>query len=424
MEGLKAKWAELSLSTRAGITIIGSFLLVILLARSFSGGQPSPMPTNKSAKVEAVNLQSSHNLRGETVETIMANIKAMDNRLNRLERDFGQIKDLKGAIIALKDRMERQQKESGKWHLDEILKEVRKTNERLDELEKRQYVLEDQVKTGIVAAQAQAHSDSGSGEEKGPQAEDKHEVQKVEPQMPPMRVIGKVEQSESDEEDEDKQELEGYVNRILAGGMFEGVLLTGIDAPTSSAAKQNPLPVLIRVKSDAYLPNQFQSPVKECFVVAAGYGVLSTERAEIRTEKISCVTEGGRVVEKKLDGYVVGEDGKSGMRGRLVSKQGQMIARSLMAGFLEGFADSMKPNIVQGLDISPTNIAKTQEPDLGAVGKAGIYSGMSEAAKTVAQFYLDMAKETFPVVEVDAGRRVTVVLLAGVDIEPEKKDKK
>lgn len=422
MEGLKEKWAELSLGTRAGITIIGAFLVVFLLARSFSGNEPSPMPTKKNAKVEAVNLQSSQNLRGETVETIMANIKAMDNRLNRLERDFGQIKDLKGAIIALKDRMERQQKESGKWHLDEILKEVRKTNDRLDELEKRQYVLEDQVKTGIAAVQeAQSHPDKG--EKKGEAPTEKLAAHKAE-QMPPMRVIGKVEEAESDEEDGDKQELEGYINHVLAGGMFEGVLLTGIDAPTSSAAKQNPLPVLIRVKSDAYLPNQFQSPVKECFVVAAGYGVLSTERAEIRTEKISCVTEDGRTIEKKLDGYVVGEDGKSGMRGRLVSKQGQLIARSLMAGFLEGFSNSMKPNIVQGLDISPTNISKTQSPDLGSVGKAGIYSGVSEAAKTVAQFYLDMAKETFPVVEVDAGRRVTVVVLSGVDVEPEKEDKK
>ena len=38
-------------------------------------------------------------------------------------------------------------------------------------------------------------------------------------------------------------------------------------------------------------------------------------------------------MEAKLDSYAVGEDGKAGVRGRVVSKQGQIIAKSLMAGF-------------------------------------------------------------------------------------------
>jgi len=37
------------------------------------------------------------------------------------------------------------------------------------------------------------------------------------------------------------------------------------------------------------------------------------------------------VIEAKLDAYVIGEDGKAGVRGRLVFKQGRIIAKSLMA---------------------------------------------------------------------------------------------
>ncbi|PIV81625.1 conjugal transfer protein TraB, partial [bacterium CG17_big_fil_post_rev_8_21_14_2_50_64_8] len=46
----------------------------------------------------------------------------------------------------------------------------------------------------------------------------------------------------------------------------------------------------------------------------------ATERAQLRTETLSCVREDGRVIEAELEGYAVGEDGKVGMRGRLVSK--------------------------------------------------------------------------------------------------------
>ena len=36
-------------------------------------------------------------------------------------------------------------------------------------------------------------------------------------------------------------------------------------------------------------------------------------------------------VRKGVKGYVAGEDGKAGMRGRLVSKQGQILANALLA---------------------------------------------------------------------------------------------
>ena len=51
----------------------------------------------------------------------------------------------------------------------------------------------------------------------------------------------------------------------------------------------------------------------------------------LRGETISCVREDGGVIETRLDSYAVGEDGKAGIRGRLVSKQGQLVAKSMMA---------------------------------------------------------------------------------------------
>jgi conjugal transfer pilus assembly protein TraB len=71
-------------------------------------------------------------------------------------------------------------------------------------------------------------------------------------------------------------------------------------------------------------------------MILSGYGDLSSERAYLRGETFSCIREDGGVIEAQLDSYAVGEDGKAGVRGRLVSKQGQMVAKSLIAGFLGG----------------------------------------------------------------------------------------
>ena len=78
--------------------------------------------------------------------------------------------------------------------------------------------------------------------------------------------------------------------------------------------------------------NHFRSKIKECFVVGAGYGDVSSERAYIRTESLSCVTRDGTAIDVPIKGYVAGEDGKAGMRGRLVSKQGQFLANALLVG--------------------------------------------------------------------------------------------
>jgi conjugal transfer pilus assembly protein TraB len=143
----------------------------------------------------------------------------------------------------------------------------------------------------------------------------------------------------------------------------------------------------------------------------------------MRTEKLTCVGENGKAIEKKIDGFVVGEDGKAGLRGRLVSKQGQFIAKALTAGFLEGVSKALQPYQTPTLNLSPGQTQQYQTADMNMVGQKGVYGGIASAATSVSKIYLDMAKEMFPVIEVDANRRVTIVMLNGTNIsEEDKKD--
>ena len=105
-----------------------------------------------------------------------------------------------------------------------------------------------------------------------------------------------------------------------AGSILSGTLITGLDAPTSNQSKQDPFPALLRIKHEAILPNRYRMDIKECFLIASGYGDLSSERAYMRAERISCIKKDGGVIETSMDAYSVGEDGKAGIRGRLVSK--------------------------------------------------------------------------------------------------------
>jgi conjugal transfer pilus assembly protein TraB len=193
-----------------------------------------------------------------------------------------------------------------------------------------------------------------------------------------------------------------------------GILLGGLDAPTGGQAQSNPHPVLIRLSDTSVLPNQYRADYKECFVVAAGYGDISSERAYMRTGLLSCVRNDGQALEVETEGNVYGEDGKYGLRGRLVSKQGQMLANALLAGVVSG--------IGQGFANANTTYSTSALGSIATTSgsqayRAGIGSGVGRALDRLAQYYIKLAEQTFPVIEVDAGREVDVVFTRGVRID-------
>lgn len=205
---------------------------------------------------------------------------------------------------------------------------------------------------------------------------------------------------------------------IPAGSIFSGTLLTGMDAPTGQQARSNPYPVLMRIKKEAILPNRYHADVRECFLVAGGYGELSSERVYIRSEALSCVRTDGGVVEAPVEMFSVGEDGKNGVRGRLVSKQGQFLARSMVAGFMSGFANvfgqTPVPTIVTE---NNDNVVPYQKAFSEEALQSATISGAGDALDRLAQFYIDMAENIFPVLEVDAGRKIDFVMLKGTEFK-------
>lgn len=205
------------------------------------------------------------------------------------------------------------------------------------------------------------------------------------------------------------------VSTFLSVSFTRGILLGGLDAPTGGQSQANPHPVLIRLSDNSVLPNQFRGEYRECFVIAAGYGDISSERAYLRTENLSCVRADGATLEVRIQGSVYGEDGKVGMRGRLVTKQGQMLANALLAGVVSGIGQGLS---TANTTYSTSALGTTASADSNADAyRAGLGQGVGKALDRLAQYYIKLAENTFPVIEVDAGRQIDVVITKGVRID-------
>jgi len=196
---------------------------------------------------------------------------------------------------------------------------------------------------------------------------------------------------------------------LPGGSMARSVLLTGVDAPVGG----KPFPVLLALRESFSSPNSYQVPLKGCFALGKAEGNASSERADIQIVRISCILPDGKAFEQEITGYVVGEDGKQGIPGKLVDKEGRKIAFAAVAGVGAGLAKAFGQQQVTNVVTDSGAITSTVTGDALTFGLA---SGAQGAANELQKYFQKEAERLFPVVEIDAGKEVTMVMLSGTKV--------
>ncbi|OHT19466.1 TraB/VirB10 family protein [Sphingomonas haloaromaticamans] len=201
----------------------------------------------------------------------------------------------------------------------------------------------------------------------------------------------------------------------LPPGFMKARLLTGIDALASRDATSNPEPLIARVQAPAVLPNDVKANLAGCFVIGNATGSLAKERVEIQLVSLSCVDFDERsVVDQPIKGFFVDTDGKKGLSGKVVTRAGAALARAFIAGTITGIADTVENTVG---DVSTSALGSVRSFDAGDAAKAGVAGGLARSSEKLTDFYLDLARQAGPIVEVGAAKDVVVVIQEGVTLE-------
>ena len=231
------------------------------------------------------------------------------------------------------------------------------------------------------------------------------------------KIVGKISvisnQAAALPQDDDKKKGRTV---YLPPSFMEARLLTGFDAATSSGAKGGSSePLLLRIQTPAVLPNDIKANLSGCFVMAEAVGRLDKERADVRLVSLSCLSnEGSAIIDTPLKGFVTDSDSKVGLSGRVVSRMGAATARAIIAGIFGGAGDALK---AASSSTSTSVLGTTQIIDSSQLGKYAVGGGLSEGANTLQNFYMELAKQTTPVIEVAATKKVTVIVSEGKELE-------
>lgn len=202
---------------------------------------------------------------------------------------------------------------------------------------------------------------------------------------------------------------------VPAGSYAKAVLTTGAVVSTAVASQSNPQPIVLRLADEGILPRGFQSHMKDAVLIGSCYGDLSAERAMCRLHTLSFIEPDGTTVERSVEGWIIGEDGAPGLRGKIVDRSGEVAREAFLSGILSGMSSFLQFDASRSVyPVTPfgqTNALSPKDAITGGLGK-----GASNALDKLAEFSIKRAEAMQPVIVVNAGRVVDVVFKRGIDL--------
>ena len=203
---------------------------------------------------------------------------------------------------------------------------------------------------------------------------------------------------------------------LPAGSHAEAIVLAGVDASAGVSSQGDPRPVLLRIVGPAWTAAEqgmaLAVDIDGCTVTGAAHGDLSSEKVYARLRTLTCAGEAsGTVVETNVAGFVAGA-GKTGVRGPVVSREGALVEKAFLAGLVSGVGEGAASAFAPQAVATGTGAA-VANTGLGEIGRAGLGSGASSAGRKVADYLIRRAEQYQPVIQLQAGTRVTVVFIEG-----------
>ena len=197
-------------------------------------------------------------------------------------------------------------------------------------------------------------------------------------------------------------------------------MIVGVDASSNVQSQADPLPVVLRItgpaRSVADNGRVLTTRIQGCLVNGAARGDLSSEKVYVRLAKMTCPQPGGRFAESEVKGFIA-FGGKTGVRGRVVSREGSLAMQAFMAGLVGGIGRGFAAN-ANAYFTAPTTVVGGERQKTATVDimKGALGEGVSAAGDTVSKYLIERAEQYQPVIEMPTGIDVEIVFLEGAFI--------
>lgn len=209
-------------------------------------------------------------------------------------------------------------------------------------------------------------------------------------------------------------------NYLPANSYARARVIVGVDAASNVSSQSDPLPVVLRIvgpaRSVARNGKVLTTRIEGCLVNGAARGDLSSEKVYVKLARMTCPQPGGRYAESEVKGFIA-FGGKTGVRGRVVSREGSLTMQAFFAGLVGGVGRGFSANtngFLNGVNIGVGG--QRQQLSTGDIVQGGVGEGVAQAGDMLSQYLIERAEQYQPVIEMPTGVEVEIVFLEGVQI--------
>jgi len=206
-------------------------------------------------------------------------------------------------------------------------------------------------------------------------------------------------------------------NHYVPSGTFvRAVILGGADADASvNGQSKNNGVMLFKLLQAGTLPNGQHSRLQGCFVTGSSYGDISSERAFVILDKLSCAHQGQPIIDKAVTGWAF-FGGKVGIKGQPLMRDNKVMQWAGISGAMAGIASAAQyTQSVQSISALGSAISVPSSN----IAPYAAYGGASKAADVLSNYYVKRAEQYHPVIQVGSGNLVTIVFKDGFYLEPD-----
>jgi len=125
----------------------------------------------------------------------------------------------------------------------------------------------------------------------------------------------------------------------------------------------------------------------------------------------------GKIIETDVEGYASdGSDGKAGLAGKVISREGSLLAKSFIAGIVSGVGSGIAQKFNPTVSVADgyTNINTLSNKQ---VAGQGLSEGISKSSQNLSDYLIKRAEQYQPVISVASGKQVELVFISGVYLD-------
>ena len=209
-------------------------------------------------------------------------------------------------------------------------------------------------------------------------------------------------------------------NYLPPNSIAPATVVVGVDATTAVKSQSDPLPVVLRITGPArsvYAEGKLlRTNLTGCMVNGAAMADLSSEKVYVKLQRMTCPQPGGRIAVSEVKGFIA-FGGKTGVRGHVVSRAGNLVSKAFVAGIFGGVGRGASTNAQAFLTSPSVSVSGTRSTlSPGDIATGGLGQGLASSADMVSKYLIERAEQYQPVVEMPTGIRVEVVFLEGTFI--------